>query len=121
MVDFKLLLKEKKEKMAQSKLEEEEIEDNTDFPDIWKPTIEGEEIKGEVVDIDETKYGVHLILEDKKTKERIQTPAHMLLQRKLTPILLGDVVRIVYAGVVVFPTGKKPANDYKVYRARPRP
>ena len=104
--------------MAKPKEEEEEEIEDTGFPEIWKPEKEGEEIKGIVVVREEGQYGLHLVIKEAKTEERMQTPAHMLLQRKLMPILTGDIIRIVYAGQVTFPTGKKPANDYKVFRSR---
>jgi len=76
---------------------------------IWKPTDEGQEISGLVVEVKEGQYGTQLYLN--VNDEEVITPSHKQLQTQLTEIKKGDTVKIVYLGSK--PSGK--GNDTRMY------
>ncbi len=65
---------------------------------IWLPDKEGEELKGEVTEVNkEGDYGTqHTIKKD--DGDEILTPSHKVLQNRLRNVKKGDTVRLVYTG-----------------------
>jgi len=93
----------------------EEIE--SELPEIWNPSEEGEELEGYVTEKDEGLYGVYVVIKTADTDELIQTPAHKILQRKLEEIEEGDYVKIRYEGRIRTSRGRR-AESYRVYRKK---
>lgn len=75
----------------------EEIGGNMDF---WHPQEEGDELVGVIVGEVDGKYGKQHIIECSADKKDYLTPSHAVLQNRLSRCRVGDVVRLVYKGVI---------------------
>ena len=93
---------------------------------IWNPAIDsrkGDELVGEVVEIEEGMYGIEAKIrqhgtEDANGKPIVwTTPAHRVLQSALEKLNVGDVVRIAYIGIYHTKSGQS-AKNYKVARKK---
>jgi len=82
-------------------------------PNIWLPDEIGEELVGEIIEIDEGEYGIYAKI-DTGEGEEIQTPAHKILQSRIELCEVGDLVRIVYRGEVLSKTRRK-TRDYALF------
>lgn len=82
--------------------------------DMWLPKKEGENLKGEVMDITEGMYGKQYLLK-KADGETVLTPSHKVLQTRLLKVKVGQVIRIQYEGDE--PPKLKGQNPTKMYRA----
>lgn len=86
---------------------------------IWFPSEEGDELIGEVVEINpEATYGVQYSIK-KDDGEEILTPSHKVLQNRLGKIKVGDKVKIVYKGTEPPKVkGQNPTEMYEVYKEK---
>lgn len=90
-----------------------EEKENSDF---WMPTKQGEAIEGTIVDVMNGKYGRQLVIEGIDKKQYI-TPAHKVLQQKLSNKIVGNRIKIVFDGQQLPSVkGEKGAMIYKVFR-----
>ena len=83
---------------------------------VWKPTNEGDKIRGTVLMISEdAQYGKQykLALDD---GSEMWTPSHKYLQNRLKDIVEGDKIGIVYDGEELPSVkGNNPTKIYRVY------
>ena len=101
------------EKMFEEE-EEEEWEEIGSYSEIWRASKAGEVLEGGIVEIRDGTYGTEAIIEN-KTGARLQTPAHVILQRKIEQLAVGDWVKILYQGRRVTLSGRR-VEDYRVMR-----
>lgn len=90
-------------------------EQTTDF-NVWKPTVEQEELKGFLKEVkDSGDFGKQYLIMKSETEE-IWTPSHKVLQNRMINAKVGDEVKIVYEGEEL-PTvkGNNKTKMYKVY------
>lgn len=81
--------------------------------DYWQPDEPGDYLEGVIIDINPTEYGDVYVL-DCKINGMIATPAHKVLQSRLSKFVVGKRVRIEFRGTR--PTKKgNPVNIYKVF------
>ena len=103
-------------------LEEEELKEKDEWEEIgryleiWRPTKIGATLEGEIVEIRDGIYGTEAIIQD-QVGVRAQTPAHVILQRKIEQLETGDWVKISYLGRRMTASGRK-VEDYQVLRRR---
>ena len=90
--------------------------EETENSDFWSPKEKGDSIEGTIVDIMNGKYGRQLVIET-TDKKQIITPAHKVLQQKLSNKVVGDMIKIVFDGQQLPSVkGEKGAMIYKVFR-----
>ena len=95
--------------------EEELLEIVDERPEIWLPEREGEVLEGEIVEIREGEYGIYAMVKEKASGLLLRTPAHKLLQSKLSKLSKGDYIRIIYQGSIRTISGRR-AENYKVLK-----
>lgn len=83
---------------------------------IWLPEKEGEEMIGEVKNINtEGLYGNQYSIETEKGA--YLTPSHKVLQNRMVNVSVGDKVKIVYVGEEPPAVrGQNPTKMYEVYK-----
>lgn len=83
---------------------------------IWIPEKDGEELAGEVTDVNkEGDYGTQHTIK-KSNGDEILTPSHKVLQNRLRTVKVGDKVRIVYTGTEAPKVkGYDPTRMYDAY------
>jgi len=95
---------------------EDEEEVGGEFADYWHPEIKHDELKGVVMAIGESEFGIYCDIE---TEDGLtfRTPAHKILQNRLQKLQEGDYVRIVYEGRIRTKSGRW-AENYRVFRRK---
>lgn len=83
---------------------------------IWLPTVEKEELVGEVTHINrEGLYGVQYTIK-KSDDDEVLTPSHKVLQNRMQKASVGTKVKIVYIGQEPPKIrGQNPTTMYEVY------
>ena len=82
---------------------------------IWLPEEANAELIGEVTSIKQGEYGnSYAIL--KEDAETIDTPAHKVLQNRMSNVKVGDIVKLVYTGSELPKVkGNNPTKMYDVF------
>jgi len=95
---------------------EDEEEVGGEFVDFWHPETKHDELRGVVISIGESEFGIYADIE---TEEGLtfRTPAHKILQNRLEKLQEGDFVRIVYEGRIRTKSGRW-AENYRVFRRK---
>lgn len=102
------------------------VENMTDAPEgyeaiaqtqYWNPDKEGDELRGQVIDVIDGKFGKQYAIKKEGSEEVVVTSSHKGLQTRMMSIMQGDLVTIRYTGTV--PTNQgNDAKTYEVFRKK---
>ena len=82
---------------------------------IWKPSVKLDEIEGRVEELKETDYGNQFCINDERMG-LIWTPSHKVLQNRMSKVIKGSYVKIVYEGQELPKViGNNPTSLYRVF------
>ena len=85
---------------------------------IWIPTVEGDTLEGEVLDVKESNFGLQYTIRAKDGEE-YSTPSHKVLQNRLNGVVKGDSIRIVFVSLEPPKVrGQFPMRMYDVFKKK---
>lgn len=80
--------------------------------DYWAPTIEGQQIEGNIMEFQKDDYNKTKMLLELPNEEQISLPGHADLQQYTKTLEVGDYIRVTL-------TGFKKSNNPEKYNDKP--
>jgi hypothetical protein len=95
-------------------MEWKEVEESN----YWNPEKENDEVEGIIVSMENSDFGIRVVIET-KDKKNITLPSHKVLQTRLQNCKVGDMIKVVFKGQELPKVkGRNPTNIYKVFVIR---